>query len=77
MDDFVIRQIAAKVMLQAVKDYFNSAYAKRQIILKDLRGTWMMTLTNGTSANVAEQLEKNPKEIWERFRRHSKKEELL
>jgi hypothetical protein len=76
MNEFIVRQLAAKVILQAVKDFFNSSAAGKQQILKDLRSSWMRDFTNGTSVNVAEQLEKHPEEIRERIRRHSKKEEL-
>ena len=75
MSDFAIRQLAAAVTLQAVKDFFHSSTAKKKIILKDLRSAWMRNLTNGTSANVAEQLEKHPEEIRERVRRHESEEE--
>ena len=74
MNDNAIRQLAAAVTLQAVKDFFNASEKKKKIILKDLRSAWMRTLTDGTSANVADELEKNPNEIWERLRQHSAKE---
>ena len=76
MNEHSIRQLAAAVTLRAVKDYFGkgSTPEKRKKILKDLRSTWMRTLTGGTSVNVAEQLEKRPDEIEERLRRHSKEE---
>lgn len=70
MTDHAIRQLAAAVMLQAVKDYFQSSSAKKQLILKDLRSTWMRTFTDGTSVNVAEQLEKRPEEIRARLRKN-------
>ena len=71
MSEFAIRQLAAAITLQAVKDYFNGSAKKKQLILKDLRSDWMQSLTGGTSKNVAEQLELHPKEIRERLRRHS------
>ena len=74
MTEHSIKQLAAAVTLQAVKDYFKGSTAKKQLILKDLRSKWMLTLTDGTSANVAEQLEKHPEEIRERLRRHAKEE---
>lgn len=77
MSDFAIRQLAAAVTLQAVKDFFHSSTKKKRIILKDLRSGWMRNFTNGTSVNVAEQLEKNPEEIRERLRKHAKEEEDL
>ena len=74
MSEFGIRNLAAAVTLQAVKDFFSGSTKKKQIILADLRSPWMQAFTGGTSVNVAEQLEKNPEEIRERFRKHSKEE---
>jgi len=74
MNEHSIRQLAAAVTLQAVKDFFNGSAAKKKIILADLRSNWMQAFTGGTSVNVAEQLEKNPEEIRERFRRHERSE---
>lgn len=76
MNDYAIRQLAAAVILQAVKDFFHSSTRGKCIILKDLRSAWMRNFTDGTSANVANELEKNPEEIRERLRRHAKEEEL-
>lgn len=78
MNDFAIRQLAAAVTLQAAKDYFGKKATpeRRAQILKDLRSPWMRNFTGGTSKNVAEQLEKNPKEIRERLRKCAKEEEL-
>jgi hypothetical protein len=71
MTDESVRRLAAAVTLQAVRDYFKTTSdKKRNTILKDLRSPWMDWLTNGTSVNVAEQLEKHPAEIKERLRRH-------
>ena len=60
-----IRNLAAAVMLQAVRDYFDwdATPEKRAVILKDLRSSWMRFLTDNMSVVVAEQLEKNPDEI--------------
>lgn len=70
MQEHAIRQLAAAVVLQAVTDYFNAPKARRPEILKDLRSPWMEGLTNGTSAIVAERLEKRPKEVRARFRKY-------
>lgn len=72
MTEESIRRLAAAVTLQAVRDYFakGASDKKRKKILKDLRSPWMDMLTNGTSVNVAEQLEKHPAEIRERLRKH-------
>lgn len=56
-----VRQLAAAVTMQAVKDYVNGTEKVRKEILKDLRSGWMVSLTsclkNCNSTNVAEQLE--------------------
>lgn len=74
MNDYAIRQLAAAVVLQAVKDFFHSSTAMKKVILKDLRSAWMQMFTNGTSVNVADELEKNPEVIRERLRRHAAEE---
>jgi hypothetical protein len=77
MTDEAIRNLACAITLRAVKDYFGkkSTPKKRTEILKDLRSGWMRDLTNGTSVNVAEQLEKHPKEILARLRKEGNNEE--
>lgn len=69
MTDANIRNLAAAITLQAVKDYFDATGEPKQqnAILKELRSPYMDLLTNGTSLAVADQLEKNPKEIAERL----------
>ena len=65
MNEFAIRQLAAAVMLQAVKDYFDETYSqkKRKRIPQELRSRWMQDFTNGFSLIVVEQLELHPEEI--------------
>lgn len=77
MNDTNIRELVCAITMQAVRDYFNPKATpdKRQIILKELRSTWMESITNGTSVLVAEQLEKNPEVIAERLRRQISEEE--
>lgn len=72
MTEYAIRQLACATIIQAVRDYFHAeaTETKRKAILKDLRSDWMDFFTNGTSAVVAEQIEKNPKEIAERLHKH-------
>ena len=66
------RQLMASVMLQATKDYCKTDSApKRNVILKDLRSSYMGFASNGTSVVVAEQLEKNVDEIRERMLKHN------
>ena len=69
-----IRQLACATMLQAAKDFADMPSQRKEII-KDLRSPWMQTFTQGTSVNVAEQLEKHPKEIIARIRKHEMEEE--
>ena len=72
------KQLAAAITLQAVKD-FVEGYSRRkgfplskqqETILKELRSPYMEFITDGFSLVVAEQLEKHPDEIAERFRIH-------
>ena len=63
-----IRQLAAAVMLQAVKDYVEATKGGKIMILHDLRSGWMQTLSNGQSLIIAEQLEKHPDEIKRRIK---------
>lgn len=72
--DNVIRQLACATMLQATKDFADRP-RQRKTILDDLRSPWMQTFSQGTSMNVAEQLEKHPKEIIARIRKHEMEEE--
>ena len=62
-----INQLAAAVMLQAVKDYVEATKSGKIMILHDLRSGWMQTLSNGQSLIIAEQLEKHPDEIKRRI----------
>lgn len=72
MSDQAIKQLAAAVMLQAVKDYFKAPDTTRKTlmsksqIIKDLRSRWMRELTDGMSVMVADQLLKHPAEIYAR-----------
>lgn len=77
MTEESIRNLAAAVTLQAVKDYFVSSTAKKQLILNDLRSNWMITLTSGMSKNVAEQLELRPEEIRARLFKNATEEEVI
>lgn len=82
MTDQNIRNLACAIILQAVRDYFTKTVyktekkteamfdRKRKKILKDLRSSYMDTLSNGTSVVVAEQLEKHPEDIAARLRQH-------
>ena len=65
-----VRNLACAITMQAVRDYFNDGVtaARQQAILKELRSTYMQFITDGTSVTIAEQLEKNPKEIAERLK---------
>lgn len=73
--EYYYRQLAYAIVLQAVKDFFNTSTAGKRAILKDLRSSYMNSITSGTSRNIAEQLEKHPEEIRKRLHRHSRKEQ--
>lgn len=87
MNDANLRNLACAIILQAAKDYFTKEeylteektetmfIRKRKAILKDLRSSYMDTLSNGTSIIVAEQLELHPEEIAARLRQHYEMEE--
>ena len=70
MTNTQVRNLACAITMQAVRDYFNDGVtaARQQAILKELRSTYMQFITDGTSVTIAEQLEKNPKEIAERLK---------
>ena len=71
MSDFAIRNLAAAITLQAVKDFISGTPAQRRTILKDLRSARMDFITSGQSVVVAEQLELHPDEILDRLRRNN------
>ena len=85
MTDQNIHNLACAIILRAVKDYFKKRkYAtskktedmflkKRKAILKDLRSDYMDLISGGMSVIVAEQLEKNPKQIFARLQREDKR----
>jgi uncharacterized protein YeeX (DUF496 family) len=71
------RNLAFAITAQAVKDYLREGKtdAQKQAILKELRSPYMQFITDGTSDMVAEQLEKNPKEIAERLNKMQKEDQ--
>ena len=69
MSDIAIRNLAAAITLQAVKDFVYGTDKERKTIVKDLRSSRMNLITSGQSIIVAEQLEKHPNEIIERVRK--------
>ena len=73
------RNLGCGIVLQAVKDFFEPfiSVAKKNKILKDLRSGHLVALSDGLSLVVAEQLEKNPKEIAERLGKEKLYEEEL
>jgi hypothetical protein len=62
------RNLLAAIMFQAAKDYVNHA-EDRQQILRDLRSDYMTALSDGQSAIIAEQLERNLQAIKSRLRK--------
>ena len=77
MTTYNYRNLGCAIVLQAAKDYCDLATtaAMKRKILKDLRSGHLCMLSDGTSLVVAEQLEKNPKEIAIRLKKY--KEELM
>lgn len=69
MSDVAIRNLAAAITLQAVKDFVSGTPKQQKAILKDLRSSRMNFITSGMSTVVAEQLELHPDEIAERLHR--------
>ena len=62
------RAIAVAILSQSVSDFVHGTPRTRKAIIKDLRSTYMETITNGLSIVVADQMEFHPEQI---------KEELL
>lgn len=71
-----LKQLAAAVELQAVKDYCNrdTTPKKRKQILRSLRGRWMKNLTRDHSLITAEQLELHADEIAVRVYKYESEE---
>lgn len=66
--DKCINALAAAVMLQAVKDYCDARTPQmKSKIIRELKGDWMIFLTDNFSIVVAEQLQKNEKMIVQRL----------
>ena len=77
MEEYAVKNLAAAVMLQAVKDYFRTSEKGRVAVIKDLHSRWMREFTNGMSVIVADRLLKAPKEIKARmFAYESEDDEL-
>lgn len=74
MTTYNYRNLGCAIVLQATKDYLTETPAMKRAILKDLRSSHLIMLSDGISLVVAEQLEKNPKEIAMRLKKC--KEEL-
>ena len=69
-----INALAAATVMQAVRDYLPATPQRKQIILRELRSPWMCWFSNGTSENIAEQLENNAEEIATRMKLHYREE---
>ena len=63
------KQLGYAVAVQAITDFFNETPVGKSIILKQLKSKWMNYLTNDLAWRLAEELEKNPKEVKRRFRK--------
>lgn len=65
------KNLGAGIVLQAVKDYCTTTNnAMKKLIIKDLRSGYLYSLSGGMSIVAADQLEKNPKEIAQRLKKH-------
>ena len=63
-----INSLAAAVLLQAAKDYCDAKTPQmKSKIIRELKGDWMIFLTDNFSVVVAEQLQKNEKTIAQRL----------
>jgi hypothetical protein len=69
MTQYQARSLVCAITMQAVKDYFRATADERQNILRELRSEWMDYITDGMSVNIANELEKHPKEIRARLRK--------
>ena len=66
------RSLVAAILLQATKDYCETASeAERRVILKDLRSDYMCSLSNDQSEVIANKLVRQGKIIAERLKRHT------
>lgn len=73
-----IRSLAAEILLRASRDYchpdiretrrFKTKKGEKKSILADLRGRWLVELTDGLSLTVAKELETNEDAIRERLK---------
>lgn len=63
-----IKQLAAAIMLQAAKDYFNTSENGKKVIINDLRSEWMLFLTDGQSEIISEKLLSDPEGIKTRIK---------
>ena len=69
-----MKELIYSILLQAVKDFVRADEAGRKKIIKELRGYWCDFISNGLSLAMADKMEKNPKEIIDRW--NNEKEEL-
>lgn len=63
-----IKQLAAAIMLQAAKDYFNTSENGKKVIINDLCSEWMLFLTDGQSEIISEKLLSDPEGIKTRIK---------
>lgn len=70
MNNSGIQNLVSAIMLQAVKDYCKETDNGKARILVELRSKWMVTITDGASMIVADQLEKNCADITERLKQY-------
>jgi hypothetical protein len=76
--DEAYHQLGYAIVMQAVKDYLKASDDEnKNAVLKDLRGEWLNSLTDGTARIVAERLLIDAEGIKERIRKSAEDEEEM
>lgn len=63
-----IKELAAETLLQAAKDYCTADEHQQKAIIKNLNSSWMDLFTDGLSKVVAQRLQTNEQEIYNRLK---------
>jgi hypothetical protein len=63
------KQLGCAVVLQALKDFFDGTDKQKKAIIKQLKSEWMNFISDNLAWRLAEELEKNPKEVKRRFKK--------
>lgn len=68
------QQLGYAAVIQALKDFFAGTDKQKQAIIKQLKSPWLNFISNNLAWRLAEELEKNPKEVKRRFRKAIREE---